>query len=63
MKCDIVFHIFLCRQVIYGTQLVSKILKVRQFQNEFMKSLVFPQNTNKKLSGFLPCVVRAKLRN
>ena len=35
-------------------------LKVSQFQNEFMKSSFLPKY-EKKLSGFLPCVVRAEI--
>ena len=35
------------------------LVKVRQFHNEFIKSL-FLQKYEKKLSGFLPCVVRAE---
>ena len=35
-------------------------LKMRQFQNELMESSFLP-NMNKKLSEFLPCVVRAEI--
>ena len=35
-------------------------LKIRQFQNEFMKSLFLPK-FKRKIVRILPCVVRAKI--